>query len=1101
MPRLCWIALFGLLVLGWARPAFPQCANGQVVAPTCDGVTWEGCCADGVVRWCDDVAANGPLCELDCAPTGDVCTWAGAYYWCGSAVVVGPPEFPATCCARQCDGKACGADDGCGGSCVGADGTCAAGHVCAVDGVCCQPSCAGKECGPDGCGGTCGTCGCGERCDAGACEFAMCEGRACGPDGCGGSCGACPAGQVCAGGTACCTPSCAGKACGSDGCGGTCGACACGEACVVGQCQFQACAGKACGPDGCGDLCGVCPADQTCHDGACTSGWFCNPSYQGGHDGCDCDCGAYDPDCATMSTLYGCEPGQFCDAAGHCTDTCVPSCAGKACGGDGCGGACGTCEAALFCHDGQCVTGWFCEPAYQGSGGSCDCDCGAYDPDCDDPAAFVFGCEDWQTCDTTGHCVGECTPTCGEHTCGPDGCGGTCGTCTDGRHCSADGQCVAGWFCNPAYQGSGDGCDCNCGAYDPDCDDPTGWIMGCEPWQTCDATGACTPDVCPPDCAGKACGDDGCGGSCGGCPLDLPVCADGACHADPCLGVTSLGCCDGSTLRYCAGGALVATDCTEGGDPEAVCGWQTDPFGFSGHDCGRPLDAVPPGTVDPAGDPAGEVPLGCPVCAPACLGKPCGASDGCGGVCGCPTGLDCVGGQCFACTPECYARECGDNGCDGSCGACDDGQVCVDGQCCAPACDGKKCGPDGCGGTCGMCDGGGVCVDGQCCVPACDGVTCGNDDGCGGTCGCQGGSCVDGTCQGGCGAITFEGCCDGTVTRWCSNGSVVEQDCADNAETPLCGWLPEQGFYFCATTTDADPSGVFPYSCPGSCTPDCEGKPCGADDGCHAKCGCPTGQTCDAGLCVACEPQCLGKACGDDGCGGVCGSCEAGQTCHEYGVCVDACQGVPFEGCCAGETMRWCSGGLLSELDCTQKPACGWSASGYYDCGTDGAADPAGTFPKECGDFCVPNCAGKECGHDGCGGNCGACGEGQACKEGLCQTLTTPDAIEEVVTPDAIDDAPVADVGPDAAPDVAVEVSAEVAIDVAADQTAADVARPDTPSVDLGGAPDVADDGGLHRDGGGGGCEVGARSTPATLLPLLLALVGLYSLVTSRKRA
>ena len=33
---------------------------------------------------------------------------------------------------------------------------------------------------------------------------------------------------------------------------------------------------------------------------------------------------------------------------------------------------------------------------------------------------------------------------------------------------------------------------------------------------------------------------------------------------------------------------------------------------------------------------------------------------------------------------------------------------------------------------------------------------------------------------------------------------------------------------------------------------------------------------------------------------------------------------------------------------------------------------------------CVPSCSGKECGDDGCGGECGPCGEGQECLDFLC---------------------------------------------------------------------------------------------------------------------
>jgi len=40
---------------------------------------------------------------------------------------------------------------------------------------------------------------------------------------------------------------------------------------------------------------------------------------------------------------------------------------------------------------------------------------------------------------------------------------------------------------------------------------------------------------------------------------------------------------------------------------------------------------------------------------------------------------------------------------------------------------------------------------------------------------------------------------------------------------------------------------------------------------------------------------------------------------------------------------------------------------------------------------CIPECAGKECGEDGCGGSCGACGEGFHCDADLCVPDCLPD--------------------------------------------------------------------------------------------------------------
>ena len=36
------------------------------------------------------------------------------------------------------------------------------------------------------------------------------------------------------------------------------------------------------------------------------------------------------------------------------------------------------------------------------------------------------------------------------------------------------------------------------------------------------------------------------------------------------------------------------------------------------------------------------------------------------------------------------------------------------------------------------------------------------------------------------------------------------------------------------------------------------------------------------------------------------------------------------------------------------------------------------------GSCCSPQCSGKECGDDGCGGTCGACGSGFLCESGRC---------------------------------------------------------------------------------------------------------------------
>ncbi|MEC8024714.1 MAG: hypothetical protein VX223_12315 [Myxococcota bacterium] len=72
---------------------------------------------------------------------------------------------------------------------------------------------------------------------------------------------------------------------------------------------------------------------------------------------------------------------------------CLADCSGRACGDDGCGGLCGTCDEGFVCNEGICSA------------------------------------------------QRECTPQCEGKSCGPDGCGGQCGDCA--AFCN-DGVCLDG---------------------------------------------------------------------------------------------------------------------------------------------------------------------------------------------------------------------------------------------------------------------------------------------------------------------------------------------------------------------------------------------------------------------------------------------------------------------------------------------------------------------------------------------------------------------------------------------------------------------------------------------------------------------------------
>ena len=102
---------------------------------------------------------------------------------------------------------------------------------------------------------------------------------------------------------------------------------------------------------------------------------------------------------------------------------------------------------------------------------------------------------------------------------------------------------------------------------------------------------------------------------------------------------------------------------------------------------------------------------------------------------------------------------------------------------------------------------------------------------------------------------------------------------------------------------------------------------------------------------------------------------------------------IGYIGCCddLGRSV-WCDGGVLYCIDCAElNPSCGWDEwGGWYDCGTAGGEDPTGEFPKGCVacdppcqpgfkcvaevcEICEPQCDGKACGSDDCGGTCGEC--------------------------------------------------------------------------------------------------------------------------------
>ena len=798
------------------------------------------------------------------------------------------------------------------------DGPCAKESEICLGGTC-TPSCAGKQCGSNGCGGSCGTCKPGTQCTPMGtcialpeCEPGMtkCDGNVvliCGPDGGWYDAQKCPANTTCKNGTCVpggCVPSCTGKQCGPNGCGGTCGYC----------------------PDG-----QLCTAQGKCYGGGvtCAEAAKCALSCPSGDIGCMLNCAqTASPEAqGQVQEVIFCV-AQFCPDADmacfeeaingpcagpwkQCTGGCTPSCAGKQCGGDGCGGSCGTCKPGAACSaTGVCVVEPQCIPGSVACQNNavvvCSMD-GVWLPGKQCPADMV--CK-------AGQCIpGVCKPSCANKQCGDDGCGGTCGQCGPGQSCQ-NGLCTGGGMTCAEAADCAMGCppgaiDCylNCGeGASPDAQALYQEVLMCvsqfcpmgDPGCIQDAVYGPCADLykqcvggCTPSCNGKQCGNDGCGGSCGQCGPGQ------ACQQGICMG-GDMTCADAADCALgCPPGDIDCYFmCGEGATPEAqaqyqevlMCVVQFCPMADPG--------CVKEAMYGPCADAYEQCVGGC---TPSCNGKQCG-SDGCGGSCGqCGPGQACQQGTCTgggdatcaqivmcewgckvsdtACFAKCAAQGsgegaaihekllscvqelCGPNAVlspqvpcsveavQGPCG--DIAALCQQGSTCTPSCGGKQCGGDGCGGSCGQCGLGETCSDTGKCVPVTGQLACGEVVQCA-LSSCSGGS-ID--CLVGCGQ-------QGTPQAQQQFQALLQ------CIVPVCGLSIDQTCIMQAIN--------------GQCSKQFT--------------TCMNGQTC--------TPSCDGKMCGPDGCGGSCGSCPAGTTCNQQGMC-------------SGSTGTGCYDMLVCMNDCS----------------------------------------------------------------------------------------------------------------------------------------------------------------------------------------
>jgi hypothetical protein len=393
--------------------------------------------------------------------------------------------------------------------------------------------------------------------------------------------------------------------------------------CINGQCQYSPPpAAWACDPsyydahDGCDCECGVadpdcnytsqvllnCPEDviATCEDGICIAAevppsWICPPKYYGTQDGCDCYCGADDPDCSIPDQhVYGCPCDSMqCDkglCSGVCSDkffmyTSTNSLAVRKQQLKDTGR-----PHSLFprLHDvvlspqQTAPVSWVCPIEFYAANDGCDCSCGDFDPDCTTQPFPVYGCESGvnAACAPDGSCQYTGAVPSG-WTCSPwaynsgDACDCGCGawdpdcdtsTVIDGcavsqlvscstltNNCEYAEDIPDTWVCPVEYYHNGDGCHCNCGAVDPDCVDTPNPVLNCP----CSGM-TCSDGFCTGVCfnmqftqVAAVCGDGSCtAGEAYSCPEDCPSCGDGVCSS-----IESCSSCAGDCCQYqCAPG-------------------------------------------------------------------------------------------------------------------------------------------------------------------------------------------------------------------------------------------------------------------------------------------------------------------------------------------------------------------------------------------------------------------------------------------------------------------------------------------------------------------------------------------------------------------
>jgi hypothetical protein len=235
----------------------------------------------------------------------------------------------------------------------------------------------------------------------------------------------------------------------------------------------------------------VCDAEGTCSGGSppdCDDGNECtvNDCDSDLPGGCtypaDVGKSCNDEDACTFDDL--CQDNKTCDGTDKVCDD-LNACTSNVCDSDDTLSPC-VFEATIgeACDDGNACT----------SDEACtqDLSCLGLDLDCDDENPCTLD---------------SCDPTPGEGCQNDDADPDDCTYCQSDVDCPGLDICVSSqcqeylpedWTCNADYYAAGDDCDCNCGAYDPDCDNPANDVVGCPAYSTCLETSLC--EALPPTC-------------------------------------------------------------------------------------------------------------------------------------------------------------------------------------------------------------------------------------------------------------------------------------------------------------------------------------------------------------------------------------------------------------------------------------------------------------------------------------------------------------------------------------------------------------------------------------------------------------------------